>query len=233
MTSDSNSARQSASLVWTITFIDLITLLLTFFVLLFSMTTTESKKWFEFSASVVSRFGADASPGTAQSGSTESPLNLAERAGLDLDYLAGLLTAQLAQDETLRSAVVHRLADRVVVSLPSDLLFASNSADLLAPARKALFVLGGVLANLKNRIQVQGHTDPNPIRAGAFPSNWELSLARAGAVADLVRQSGYERPMVIEGFADGRSGDVAPELPQARRYALARRVDVVIAGTRP
>ncbi len=233
MSSSADSARQSASLVWTITFIDLITLLLTFFVLLFSMTTTETKKWHEFSAAVVSRFGADAHPGATQSGVPESTLNLAERPGLDLDYLAGLLTGQLAQDQTLRNAIVHRLSDRVVVSLPSDLLFTSNSADMTPAGRAAVFVLGGVLANLKNRIQVQGHTDPNPIRAGAFPAHWELSRARAGAVADLVRQSGYERPLVIEGFAEGRAGDVAPELPQNRRYALARRVDVVIAGARP
>src|SRR3546814_6395339 len=64
---------------------------------------------------------------------------------------------------------------RAVVSLPSDLLFLPGKAELQPAAREALFRMGGVIATVGNRIDVHGHTDPDPHPDSAYPSKWALS----------------------------------------------------------
>ena len=90
--------------------------------------------------------------------------------------------------------------------------------------------LATALSPLPNRINVIGHADPTPIQGtnGPFADNWALSLARAASVAQGLVDGGCPRLPTVEGLGDGRFGDVAPTRPQAERFALARRVDVVI-----
>jgi chemotaxis protein MotB len=99
-------------------------------------------------------------------------------------------------------------------------------------AQLALRHLTTLLVNLNNRIAVQGHTDPNPIRAGQFASNWELSLSRAAAVAEVLKLSGYEKAIAVLGLAETRYVDLDTSISPARRFPLARRVDVVIMASR-
>jgi len=96
-------------------------------------------------------------------------------------------------------------------------------------AQQALFVLGGVLRNIGNRIGVQGHTDPRPLSGrGKYASNWELSLARAGAVANELKKSGYTDYINIYGFAASRYDQLPKLLDEEARFSMARRVDIVI-----
>lgn len=91
-------------------------------------------------------------------------------------------------------------------------------------------MLGGVLRNVGNRIGVNGYTDSTPPAGGAYRSNWELSLARAVAVANSLKRSGYSDDIIAYGYADSRSGQL-PDLPADQRRSLAQRVDVVIFPT--
>src|SRR3546814_16502077 len=93
---------------------------------------------------------------------------------------------------------------RAVVSLPSDLLFLPGKAELQPAAREALFRMGGVIATVGNRIDVHGHTDPDPHPDSAYPSKWALSLARAVAVARELKRTGYVRDVTVLGLADSR-----------------------------
>lgn len=116
--------------------------------------------------------------------------------------------------------------------LPSELLFASGSAQLGEDGQGELDKLAEVLLDVVERIpedidwilRIDGHTDVIPINTPQFPSNWELSTARAVAVVRYLAEQGIpERRMVAAGFgeffpvADGTSADA---LQQNRRIEL-------------
>jgi len=80
---------------------------------------------------------------------------------------------------------------RIILALPTDVLFDSGKTDLKPQGRAAIGQLTRVLGSLKDRkFQVAGHTDDRPIRTGRFPSNWELSTARAVEVVHLMVEGG-------------------------------------------
>lgn len=218
--------------VWLVTLADLIALLLTFFVLIFSMSSLDSHKW----EAVADGFAAGSLapvPANATRPRAESNIELTRaELGTDLGYLDSVLRDHLSGDPLLAGSVVGRAPDALVVSLPAHLLFTSGSDVLTADARPALFRLGGLLANVRNEVAIVGHTDPEPIASARFPSNWELSLSRAFSVGEALRQAGYRRDVEIMGAADGRFADISPELDQDRRSALGRRVDLLIRDTK-
>lgn len=214
------------SAVWLITFTDLVALMLAFFVMLFSMSTLDGVKWRQF-AGAPSDSLEQAASGTPARASRNIALADPER-GRDLDYLATLLTGQLASEPRLADAILQRRDDRVVISLPDGLLFEPNGATPSERAGAALFSLGGILRNLPNRIEVEGHTDPNPPDPDRYASNWALSLLRAEAVAAALRQAGYSRPITVRGYGASRFERLSPRLDPLQRNALGRRVDVVV-----
>ena len=115
------------------------------------------------------------------------------------------------------------------VNIRSDVLFASGSAALSAPARDAIDQLATVLRELPNELRIEGHTDDQPIASALFPSNWELSGARAASVIRLLEGRGVDpRRMAAVGFGEKRP--VADNGTPAGR-AANRRVMLVILAT--
>jgi len=113
----------------------------------------------------------------------------------------------------------------VLVSLKDTVPFASGKADL--PPR-ALPIIGKVaaiaLSRQTLRLEVRGHTDDRPISTAAFPSNWELSAARASRVARyLIERGVHPSRIAVEGFADHRPR-VTNSDPDSRREN--RRVEI-------
>ncbi len=215
---------------WMITFSDLISLLLAFFVLLFSMYSVKVDRW----RSTVNSLSEALNPKRADAvAPCPSPFNIgkvSQNRVIDLDYLATLLQQSVKTDALLSQSRIMRRGDRLIVALPGDLLFDPGRAELSQRARDAVFNLGGVLRTLGNQIGVNGHSDPEPLTSPVYASNWELSLARAAAVANTLRRSGYEKEIVAYGFADSRY-DELPRMNEAQRQALARRVDIVVFAT--
>lgn len=133
-----------------------------------------------------------------------------------------LLAERVNQLEKYQSEFFARLRDilagnenvRIVGDrflLPSELLFASGSAELGEAGRRELDKLAGILLDVAERIpddvdwilRVDGHTDKIPINTPRFPSNWELSTARAVAVVRYLAAQGVpERRMVAAGFGE-------------------------------
>ena len=117
------------------------------------------------------------------------------------------------------------------VNIRSDVLFASGSAALSTPARDAIDQLATVLRELPNELRIEGHTDNQPIASALFPSNWELSGARAASVIRLLEGRGVDpRRMAAIGFGDKRP--VADNATPAGR-STNRRVMLVILATSP
>lgn len=221
-------ATTGAPAIWLISFADLVGVMLACFVLLFSMSHIDPARLKEMSGGV--DLGRDPVPGaTGATALAERNAPQAEiESGEDLGYLGALLREQVSREPLLAATVVRRDGRRIVLSLPGELLFAPNGA---APSRtgdQALFALVGLLRNLPNRVEVEGHADPNPPDAASFASNWELSLSRALIVAVKLEQSGYRFPVIARGHGDGRFDEIATSLAPAERDALARRVDIIV-----
>ena len=215
---------------WMVTFVDLVSLLLAFFVLLFSMTSPEAPKWESFTASLRSSFSTDSNIRARELQMPESVEAEDPGPGFDLGYLRRLLEVAMSRDAILRDATITARGGRLILSMPSDVFFRPGSATLQSSGEGALFNLAVALSQIDNRIDIVGHTDPRPFTSpsGTFRSNWDLSLARALSVADTLKRFGYRKPIEVRGAADGKFGEIDASLPLEDRYRRARRVDLVI-----
>ena len=214
---------------WMVTLVDLVSLMLAFFVLRFAMTTLDTPSFEQAAGAIALVLGQQVSVVEQDPPITLSVEAERTRRGFSLGYLEPVLEAKMADDPVLRQARIARAGEQLVIALPADLLFPVGGADLTREASGAVGVLSTALSTLPNRIDVVGHADPEPMTgAGRYASNWELSLARADAVASRLVETGYPREPMVEGRGDSRFAEVAPTLDMDRRYALSRRVDVVI-----
>jgi chemotaxis protein MotB len=116
---------------------------------------------------------------------------------------------------------------RMVINLPQDILFPSGSATLETGGQGTLREVAEVLAAIEDRrFQVEGHTDTQSISTVEFPSNWELSAARALSVVKLLVREGVD-PVTLSGAGYGEFQPVATnETPEGRR--LNRRIEIVM-----
>lgn len=99
---------------------------------------------------------------------------------------------------------VRVVRGRMVVELAENILFDSGRADLKKEGQEALEQVASVLASIENRdFQIAGHTDNIPIRSARFPSNWELSTARAVAVTKFLSEHNVDPARLsAAGYAD-------------------------------
>ena len=213
---------------WMLSFGDLVSLMLVFFVMLFAMSTLEQEEFDAIVSALAQQFNPAAEVSRAKPAIDHDIPKISVPKGKNLDYVRALVAEKMEENAILSKITIHQLHDRLVISLPTDTLFVAGTSEIYDDAKEAVFLLGDLLRYLGNRLDVNGHTDPDPISTAAFPSNWELSLSRAIAVGNELRRSGYNRPINTFGFADSRYGALSLTLPAERRYKLARRVDVVI-----
>jgi chemotaxis protein MotB len=213
---------------WLITFADLFCVLLAFFVLLFSMSSVQVGKWKNLTQAF-SRHAESplAGPARPMPPNERTKGGLAEQPALDLGYLGQVLQAHGKSNILLQHSVIYLAGEKLVISFPSDLIFASGSATINDKGAAALFDLAGLLRNIANDAEVVGHTDPTPV-TGTYPSNWDLSLARAAAVADALKRDGYPREIPAFGAADSHFSQLPESIPWLQRLELARRVDLVL-----
>jgi len=116
---------------------------------------------------------------------------------------------------------------RIVINLPDNVLFATGSARVNPEGQEALKQIANVLREFSDRrFQIEGHTDNVPMKSARFPSNWELSTARALSVVHLMVQEG----VAAENVSAAGFGEFQPradnETPEGR--ALNRRIEIIM-----
>lgn len=261
---------------WAIPYGDLITLLLAFFVVMYSMSSVNEGKYRVLSDSLNAAFGgAPRSPSPIQvgpkstrtsndprprvlQGSPPHPGMRGSSAAVIKPDLPGLsrlhkagegarrATVSARQREQLeqmsdkvydalgdlirqKQVLVRRYEEWLEIEIQTDILFASGSSRLDAAAGSVLDRLGGVLGEFDNRLRIEGHTDDMPIATREFPSNWELSSARAASVVHRFMARGVEpRRMTVMGLAEYQP--VAENTDAGSRNRNRRVVIVVLAG---
>lgn len=220
----------AAERAWLVTFTDLVSLILTFFVLLFSMSNVNVGDWQNIIDSLSRTLRPTPEKIVKAQTATFNIGTIYRRQAIDLNYLSSVIEEGIKDIELLSDTQVMLLEDRLVIALPGDLLFQPGRAEMTERAREAMFVFGGLLGNIDNEIGVNGHTDPAPPAGSEYASNWELSTGRAAAVANALRAAGYKNDIIAFGYAASRYNQL-PRVADETRRALARRVDIVVLPT--
>jgi chemotaxis protein MotB len=149
----------------------------------------------------------------------------------ELEELAGVAdeVEQSMSDLIDRELVtVRRHGKWVEVEIRTDILFPSGVATLSPPAEQVLQQLADTLKPFPNSIRVEGHTDNRPINTPAFPSNWELSAARAASVVHLFTRAGMDPArLAVIGLGENRPSQ---SNATAEGRNANRRVLLVILG---
>ncbi|MCC6216273.1 MAG: OmpA family protein [Polyangiaceae bacterium] len=234
---------------WLISYADFITLLFAFFVVMFAVSQVDSGKLGRFTESftgaldwqVFDARGGDglleAKRRNARAGSKEGEEKRAELAGIpplttEFDFLRQALGERSGAVPELRGLEVVEVRGELILRLPDRLLFESGSADPSESGARALLVIADVVRDRQVDLRIEGHTDDRPITNARFPTNWELSAARASSVVRALVDQGHIDGSRLSAAGHGEYRPVASN-EDAPGRASNRRVDIVVVTPRP
>jgi chemotaxis protein MotB len=218
---------------WMISYADMVTLLLGLFLLLFAVSQKNNQELSAALDALAAKLALKPPAVLAiDSALSESAAGEPLQAPLPESSSSPALDAALAEALPGQAVEVSRQERGTVISLSDNILFAPGSDALAPAAQRTLDTLAQALRAQNRPIRVEGHTDNTPIRTARFPSNWELSTARATAIVrywiarhgfstDRLSASGYGefRPVAnnstIEGKRKNRRVDIVLLSPQA------------------
>lgn len=211
-----NETERPTAPFWLVTFSDMVTLLLTFFVMIVSMSEVEVKKfkealsYFQGRTSVLTHDAV--TPAMNQQLMTiAQSKDQAERYEELLEFLE--------ENDLEEKVEVQLTPNGLHLTIADSVMFNSGEAVLIEPSRTVLRFIVGLLDDRIKAVIIEGHTDDRPIRTHRYPSNWELSSARAASVVrfmldikDIPDASRYvaigygeQRPLGLNAIAAGRS----------------------------
>jgi len=210
--------RREENPIWLTIFADMSTNLTLFFLLLFSMSRLDVCEQVRVTAGLENEFQSE-----DQKMERRMEEALArQREGTAIEELE----RRVLQDDLVgeASCVVQPETVRLTLNLP--VLFASGSAEINPAVREILESLAASIAKFPNDVIVEGHTDDVPIKSARYPSNWELSIARAVSVIDAFTQLGLDPAhFVSAGYGEFRPV-ASNETPEGR--ARNRRIEILI-----
>ena len=217
---------------WIVTFSDLMSLLLTFFILLYSMSSVSEAKFLEASQSLQMALNGRGGGTTILTDSTsiveEPPASPTEEViNPEIEELYEKVTGYVEENDLTSKVSVEMDKDGVYVDIQESVLFSSGSADVSEPGKQTLSVLAELVNSLKNDLVVEGYTDDVPIRNSTFSNNWELSSGRAISVLRYLSEQEKVDPKRLSAKGYGEYTPSVPNNTDANR-AINRRVNIVI-----
>ena len=208
---------------WLLTYADVITLLLALFIFLYSISTINVVKLTAFSTSFRELFGMGKIPQSSTSGSGGTSFLPEQNAIVKLQQqleaeFKDLIEGGMVDIEKTDEGLALRLNDKVV--------FGIASAEVSVEAESILDNVGKYLTNLPNDIRIEGHTDNLAMSPGSkYPTNWELSGARAASVVRYMIEHDNIEPkrLSLAGYAEYK--------PVSDNNSDNRRVEIVVLKT--
>jgi chemotaxis protein MotB len=238
---------------WLVSYADFITLLFAFFVVMYSISSVNEGKYRVLSDSISSAFDPSerglpikfvnplkapiiSKPVQSSSDSVDSSQNLNPSAygGVEASKEDKIALKKISsQVEKGLSPLIDKDLVKInkndlwiEIEINSSILYASGSAKLQAQAVPVLRKVAKIISEFENQVQVEGFTDNVPIDTDEFPSNWELSSARAASVVHLFAQSGVKpKRLSAVGYAEFKPID-SNDTAQGRRKN--RRVKIIV-----
>ncbi len=218
---------EGGSLRWLLTYADLITLLLAYFVVMFAISQTDLEKFQKLAASMRRAFNI-VDPGILEGSGEIGGGIFDDFPARNREYarISAELT-RLARERGLERAIsVNMQREGVVISISTSVLFDAGSARIRPESRSTLDAIAELLREMPNEVRIAGHTDDIP-PFPKWPSNWELSAARAVQVVKyLITEGGLDpRRLSAIGYAEYRP--LFPnDTPEHRQKN--RRVEILI-----
>jgi len=215
---------------WLLSYADFITLMFAFFVVLYSTSNRDSGKFHTFGDALTNAFSQSEQLPLPKAQNTIVPKEALQKIELErmrrekMSAIAGNIKSSMSSLMKEGQVRVTQTARGITVEINASLLFSSGQAELSA---ESIAVLEGVAQMLKeddHDIQIEGHTDNSPINTPHYPTNWELSAARASRVARLFADNGVapER-LVAAGY-----GEFKPVESNATPEGKARNRRVIV-----
>jgi chemotaxis protein MotB len=235
---------------WLITYADMLTLLMVLFVVLYSMSATDAVKFLKLRASLNRAFDVEVlqAPEPTNSHGDGGPTFISAITDPQTQQEVRMMNGGSAPDpnmvqalKELRQAVIQipippessghvevgASREGIVISLAGNLLFDSGKSDLKPQGLVLLDAVAERLKTMTNEIRIEGHTDNVPIATPLYPSNWELSSARAITVGRYLSENDEISPTRLSAAGYGEYRPVAPNDTREGR-SRNRRVDLVI-----
>jgi chemotaxis protein MotB len=217
---------------WLLTYADLITLLLAFFIMMYTFSKQDVQKYQEVSTHLKAIFAGGT--GIAQKGSISgtAPMELISVNSTSSDEIK-----QKIEQEIKTMVNANGLKDNfsvfsdergTIIRIMDKAFFDEGKAELKDSAKNILDKIIPVVKQINNHIRIEGHTDNVPIKTNEFKSNWELSVRRATEVVRHLIERGDVPPQRISatGYAEYRP--IAGNDTMANR-ALNRRIEIILA----
>jgi chemotaxis protein MotB len=223
---------------WLVSYSDFITLLMVLFVVLYSMGQVNIEKYKQLADSMRSAFtlgGAaqivdsqiNQAGGTSEDGSSKPIVIPGIPEGpTQSEEVAGQLTSMLSTQNLGNQVSVQTNIEGVLISLSERLVFENDQTELPPEALKVLDTIVEMLRPITNNVRIVGHTNNTPPTNPLYPTNWELSLARATSVAKYLINSG----IAPERFIISGQGEYAPVFPNDtdEHKDMNARVEIII-----
>lgn len=217
---------------WLITYSDLITLLLAFFIMMYTFSKSDAQKYKEVTEQLKAIFTGGS--GVASEGSApgkvafEVPLktpgsseDLKERLEEEIRKLAG--------NGALQKNISVITDERgIVINVLDEAFFDPGKADLKPGARRTLDTIAPVIGTINNAVRVEGHTDNVPISTAEFRSNWELSVRRATEVVRYLIEKHDMSPGRVSAVGYAEYHPVAPN-DTAENRSRNRRIEIIVS----
>lgn len=208
---------------WIYSYADLITNLLALFVMLLILSTSSAKTKTDFIHGI-EQYVKSKSYETGRLGTGAK----------DMDHFHQMIADVIQRSNLAGKASLSRSRSGVELTFESALVFNVGTAEINPESTTILQQIGAIAHDLPKNyyLIVEGHADSRPMTSGAYPSNWELSSARAGAVVRTLQNLGVvPNQMRAIGFADTRPIDSDPESPRNRRVVI--KIDTDSGGHTP
>jgi len=200
---------------WLVTYSDMITLLFAFFVLLFAISQVDERKFSRIAQSIVESV-------------SDKTYSVPDESIPDIYYSL----QKIIKEEQLQGiAEANYGPEGVIIRFKGSILFPTASSELTATANRIFERLAVAIKDQPYRFDVEGHTDDRLIHTAQYPSNWELSSARASTVVRfLISEDVHPGKLRVLGFADTKPlkpnrDDQGNIIPENQEYN--RRVDIV------
>lgn len=215
---------------WMLIFADLLSLMLIFFILLYMVAQPAQDQWKELTRSLSERLNPSRSLVINPEVTVFDVTGRDRVDALPIDYVYRLLGNTLRWEPLLKEVQLEKTPNYVVMRLPDIMLFESGQITLSTEAENSIRKLGDLLMQFGNKVHVVGSSDPLPTRnLSHFKSNWEISMARALYVAQILRKSGYLHPLSVlatDHYDQGPLVGKRKEDPNTHRRL--RRVDIIV-----
>ncbi len=216
--------------MWMVTFGDLMSLLLCFFVLLLSFSTMDPQQFKEVSGSLERAFGVQKSEITFDIPKGIDIVSRDFNPTFTIDIVLEKIKSAIKLELIKGEIEIEALKDRVILRMNDEVTFDRGDATLKEKSKPILDKIRGVIETVPGEVLIGGHTDNVPTH-GRYPSNWHLSAARAASVVVYLLDQNSIAPERLAAVGYGSSHPRVPnDTPEHRK--LNRRVEIIFMQPR-